>query len=107
MSIIDKKFKVKKVIVDGQKKFVPIQKTTIFGLGWWVVPKDWEEIEKRIEGERALIVGIGKVPEEDEVDDTWFSSPEHIEYFQTKLARGLRYPKDKDDPIQANPYYTQ
>ena len=87
MKIIDTKFKVKKVIVDGQKKFVPIQKTTFLGFGWWVVPKDWEEISKRIESERALNRSLNMDSD---------STLTHIRAFI-----------DKNDPNPENPYYNQ
>lgn len=45
--------------------------------------------DKTTQREWDRAVGIGEVPEE--VDDTCLSSPEHIEYFQTKLKRGLKF----------------
>ncbi len=57
--MITTKFKVKKVEAydaDGvmQKKFIPIRRTAIFGIGFWREIPEWEEVEKKIEGEKFL-----------------------------------------------------
>ncbi len=48
------KYKVKKVIVDGQSKFVPIRRKSILGIGWWSECKEWAKIEKQLDGERHI-----------------------------------------------------
>lgn len=81
MKFIDTKFKVKKVIEDGQTKFVPMQRTTFLGFGRWKVAPDWEEVQKRIAGDRSL-----------GMDND--STLTHIRAFI-----------DKRDPNPKNPYY--
>jgi hypothetical protein len=57
--MITTKFKVKKIETrnaDGvmEKKFVPVRKTMIWGMGFWRECPDWEEVEKKMEGEKFL-----------------------------------------------------
>ena len=57
--MITTKFKVKTIETrnaDGvvEKKFVPVRKTMIWGIGFWRECKEWEKIEKQIEGEKYL-----------------------------------------------------
>ena len=48
------KFKVKTVYKDGQKKFIPIQKKTFLGFGWWTDCPEWSGLEEGFKAERAL-----------------------------------------------------
>jgi hypothetical protein len=53
------KYKVKKVKsydANGvlRTKFVPICKKSLFGIGFWRDCTEWENIERKIEGERYL-----------------------------------------------------
>ena len=54
MKIIDTKFKVRTINKDGRKKFVPIQKTTFLGFGWWVDCPEWMKRERNIAVEKSL-----------------------------------------------------
>jgi hypothetical protein len=53
------KYKVKKVVARNEhgileKKFVPIRKTAIFGIGFWRECAEWEGVEKKISDEKFL-----------------------------------------------------
>jgi hypothetical protein len=57
--MITTKFKVKKVEThnaDGvlEKKFVPVRKTSIWGIGFWRECKEWDKIEKQVAGDKLL-----------------------------------------------------
>ena len=57
--MIDTNFKVKKVeTVNANgvvtKKFVPIRRTTIFGIGFWKECKEWSGVEKQIADDKFL-----------------------------------------------------
>ena len=47
-------YKVKKVTVDGQNKFIPIRKKTVFGIGVWRECEEWSTVEKQLNGERNI-----------------------------------------------------
>jgi len=81
MKLINTKIDVKVVYKNGQKSFVPVRKTTFCGIGWWRVPKEWKEMQKRIESER----------------ETRFDS-------ESTLTR-IRAFNEKHDPNPKNPYY--
>ncbi len=53
------KYKVKKVAVKGEdgvmeKKFIPLRKKAIWGIGFWTECPDWKDTEEQIAGEKYL-----------------------------------------------------
>jgi len=52
--MIDTKFKMKKVVVDGCNKLIPMQKKTVFGVGFWKECEEWNEIEMKNNAEKLL-----------------------------------------------------
>ena len=88
MSIIKVQYKVKKVEARDsngvmQKKFIPICKKSLFGIGFWKECEDWKATEEQIAGEKYL--GL-------DTDSTLT----HIRAFI-----------DKNDPNPKNEYYNE
>jgi hypothetical protein len=59
MFTVTVKYKVKKVEAlddDGvmQKKFIPLRKKSIWGIGFWTECEKWQEAEKQLAGEKFL-----------------------------------------------------
>jgi len=81
MNLINTTTSLRTVYKDGVKTFVPVRKTTICGIGWWRIPKDWEAIQKRLKEDRDL--GLDSE-----------STLTHIKVFNEKI-----------DPDLSNPYY--
>lgn len=52
--MIDTKFKMKKVVVDGCNKLIPMQKKTLFGFGFWKECEEWKAVAEQNHGEKVL-----------------------------------------------------
>ena len=81
MKLFNRKVSLKAVRKDGKKEYVPTRTITVCGISYSYVPKEWKEIQKRINAER----GLG-------LDND--STLTHIKAFNNKT-----------DPNPANPYY--